>query len=128
MRPVQSIARDTKNVILDKLCEQITEMTNASKDGKRPYGIISKVLNETRHVCPWLTRHHITNRMRCKEKKAASICTAIVPYATNGVMVALKTSAVVVGRPVGTTEKKRKSDEMTMVSLLNKIALQYEKE
>ena len=87
MRPVQSIAKDTRNVILEKLCEQITDMTKASKDGKRPYGIISKVLNETKHVCPWLTRHHITNRMRRKEKKVVSVSTAIVTYMTNGKMV-----------------------------------------
>ena len=127
MRPVQSISQDTKNTILDKLYEQISELTKASKDGKRPYGIVSKVLNETRYICPWLTRHHIMNRMRYKERKTTSICSSIVPYTTNWEMVGAGSCARV-GWPVGTTEKKRKSDEMTMVSLLNKIALQYEKE
>ena len=46
MKTIQSVAQDTKNSILDKLCEQISELTRASKDGKRPYGIVSKVGNE----------------------------------------------------------------------------------
>ena len=127
MKSIQSIAQDTKMVILDKRCEEVSEQTKTRKDGKRPYGIISKILNETRHVCPWVTRHDITNRMRRKEKKAVSIYTAIVPYTTNGEMVVRGPNAVG-GRPIGTTKKKRKLDAMAMVSSMNEIALQFEKE
>ena len=62
-----------------------------------------------------------------KEKKAISISTAIVPYTTNGEIVVGGSNAVG-GRPVGTTEKKRKLDAMDVVSSMNEIALQYQKE
>ena len=51
MIPAQSIAKETTHMNLGKLCEQIS---NAEKNnnGKRPYGLVSKLVNETKSVCP----------------------------------------------------------------------------
>ena len=143
---VQSFAKKAKDAVLDKLCEQII-LSKANNNGKIPYGLTAKIVKETKSVCPWLTRDHILNRMRSQDKKASSICTAIIPFETNVAVAAassictaiipVETNIVVAagdeldflgGRPLGTTNQKRKLDQMALIATRNEISLQYENE
>ena len=144
IRSTQSVAKEARTVLLDKLCEQICFEKKANK-GKVPYGFVATLVKDVKTVCPWITRDHIMYHMRSRAKKAKSMSTAIVLH-TVDIAPAAETVAIVSpvtspetslivykppslgGRPVGSTNKKRKTNEMAAIATINEITLEYEKE
>ena len=61
-----------KQLVLDKCCLELYEAAEKN-DGRKPYRIVTEMVNDLKSVCPWITRHTINFAYRkfiaTKEKR-----------------------------------------------------------
>ena len=130
------VAKATKKCILDNLCNRID--LKKEDNGRIPFGLVARLVESHKNVCPWLTRDAINNELRrrkrvgiCSQSTANSTTTSVENVADAEVAVADSDSdtdlqrRVSGGRPVGTTDKQMKKREDALIASKNEIAIVY---
>jgi len=121
------IAKETKKTILYNLCDTIDQAKH-DNDGRVPFGFVAGLVRSHVAVCPWLSRDALNNEMRRRKKRSR----LLVGTQANQITTSVRGLQVAMadrkkgGRPFGTTDDRRKNNELAVVASKNEICLQYD--
>ena len=118
---LKQASKDLKNAFLEKVCREIDYAAATSINGKIPYGLITKIMNETKDEQPWINRNIISfaYKIFCKRKKSekpeteADIPSDALPAKSKG------------GRPKGTTHLLKHHLKESALAAKNEITCMY---
>ena len=130
-----TIAKVTKHKILDDIYNQI-DLKRQTITGKIPYNYVARLVASHSTACPWLTRDCVNNEMRRRKKKgifhstpeSATTDTTSVNIVTPPATPSVPASRIKGGRPVGTTQKNIKHNELAIVAAKNETTEIFVKE
>ena len=107
---IKQATKLAKSAILTKRCEQIDIVVKQRGDNQTPYSLGVDQIKSKKHVCPWISRHTITNEYHRCEKQAKLSSPAVPAGKDDGIAaVPTDTSSSIKkgGRPNGITNKRK---------------------
>ena len=88
-----------KQLVLNKCCLELHEAT-VENGGRKPYGMVSDMVNDLKAACPWISRHTINfayeKYIASKEDELVDVKVPDTPVTQD-----------VGGRPVGSTKEAK---------------------
>ena len=120
----KALRKQAIKTVVDSIANRIEEEA-FKNDGKIPYGLVAKEVNDAKTIFPNLqiTRDHINNTLRRRKKNMQSSLSSIVsPNPTS------KPATTKIGRPTGTTDKRKRSECMNVKAAKNEICQIYHDE
>ena len=124
------IAKATKKSILHDLCNTI-DQAKQNNAGRVPFGFVAGLVRSHAAVCPWLSRDALNNEMRHRGKRGSLL---MISAHANQITTSVINLAVAIGdrkkggRPSGTTDERKKNDELAVIASKNEICLQYDED
>ena len=124
------IAKATKKSILHDMCNTI-DQAKQNNAGRVPFGFVAGLVRSHAAVCPWLSRDALNNEMRRRGKRGSLL---MISAHANQITTSVIDLAVAIGdqkkggRPSGTTDERKKNDELAVIASKNEICLQYDED
>ena len=111
------IAKETKKTILYNLCDTI-DQAKYDNNGRVPFGFVAGLVRSHGAVCPWLSRDALNNEMRRRKKRSRLLIRTRAIQITTSVRVLQVAMAdrKKGGRPLGTTDERRKNSELAVIA------------